>query len=135
MSKELTPLEALERIKNIPILSTPESTQKIFYDKHKKELDLIESALKNYQDLTEYVDTLQGDRDYWYNTAIKNENKLKALEIIKEHRLDIDWFLQFVRQDIDYKYYVYCVEQGDNKFAKRFLLTEEEYNLLKEILL
>lgn len=60
--------------------------------------------------------------------------RFKALEIIKEHRLDIDWFLQFVTQDISYKHYVYCVEQGDNKFAKRFLLTEQEYELLKEIL-
>lgn len=40
-------LKALETIKNIPILSTPESTQKIFYDKHKKELDIIENTLKN----------------------------------------------------------------------------------------
>lgn len=59
---------------------------------------------------------------------------LKALEIIKEHRLDIDWFLQFVEQDISYQHYAYCVEQGDNKFAKRFLLSEEEYELLKEVL-
>lgn len=59
---------------------------------------------------------------------------LKALEIIKKHRLDIDWFLQFVKQDINYKYYVYCVEQSDNEFAKRFLLTKEEYELLKEVL-
>lgn len=68
-----------------------------------------------------------------YSKEIKEV--LITLEIIKEHRLDIDWFLQFVRQDIDYKYYVYCVEQGDNKFAQRFLLSEEEYELLKEILL
>lgn len=64
----------------------------------------------------------------------ESEKKFKALEIIKEHRLDIDWFLQFVKQDISYKHYVYCVEQGDNKFAQRFLLNEEEYNLLKEML-
>lgn len=53
MSKEL---EALERIKNIPILSTPESTQKIFYDKHKKELDIIENALKALEILKIYLE-------------------------------------------------------------------------------
>ena len=58
----------------------------------------------------------------------------KALEIIKEHRLDIDWFLQFVTQDISYQHYVYCIEQSNNAFAKRFLLNDEEYELLKEVL-
>ena len=130
MSKELTPLEALERIKNIPILSTPESTQKIFYDKHKKELDLIESALKNYQDLTEYVDTLQGDRDYWYNTAIKNENKLKALEIIKEKNVDVGLLIRCFN--------AYCIDsacQEYNQWTQGEHLIYEECVLLKEVLL
>ena len=69
------------------------------------------------------------------NALREERDKYKrAVEIIKEHRLDIDWFLQFVKQDITYKTYVYCVEQGDNEFAKRFLLKEEEYNFLKEVL-
>lgn len=68
-------------------------------------------------------------------TELKDAEKYKkALEIIKEHRLDIDWFLQFVKQDISYEHYVYCVEQSDNEFAKRFLLNEEEYERLKEML-
>ena len=62
------------------------------------------------------------------------KKSLKALEIIKKHRLDIDWFLQFVKQDISYKHYVYCIEQSDNKFAQRFKLSQEEYELLKEVL-
>ena len=64
----------------------------------------------------------------------ESEKKFKALEIIKEHRLDIDWFLQFVEQDISYQHYVYCIEQSNNAFVKRFLLNDEEYELLKEIL-
>ena len=66
--------------------------------------------------------------------VLKMIKSLKALEIIKEHLLDIDWFLQFVKQDISYQHYVYCVEQSNNAFAKRFLLNKEEYELLKEIL-
>ena len=91
MSKELT---ALENIKNIPILSTPESTQKIFYDKHKKELDIIETALK-------------------------------ALEIIKEKRIDMSLLLGgFTNTLKEYN-------SGDLIYKK---LTPEEYELLKEVL-
>lgn len=100
--------------------------------------DLFDKLEQEEIEIEDVEDYFQNDDTFNLSIALEvleQVDKLdKALDIIKEHRLDIDWFLQFVRQDIDYKHYVYCVEQGDNKFAKRFLLSEEEYDLLKEIL-
>ena len=122
MSKELTPLQALEKVKD-------------FYPQwrlsNRKDFNIIEIALIENGKLKECYENELKNVSYYNNLALKYK---KALEIIKEHRLDIDWFLQFVEQDISYQHYVYCVEQGDNKFAKRFLLSEEKYELLKEIL-
>lgn len=85
-------------------------------------LSIIRNALENHQDLTEYTDTLQGDRDYWWNIAIKNENKLKALEIIKEKRVNVDWLLETDNVE----------EYNESLYVE---LTKEEYDLLKEVLL
>ena len=129
MSKEPTPLQALERIGELKVGCHYEKCAFLVIDFLKDSYDykIIETALKEYEGAKNHIKALNEER-------IENSLKLKALEIIKEHRLDIDWFLQFVEQDISYQHYVYCVEQGDNKFAKRFLLSEEEYELLKEIL-
>ena len=56
------------------------------------------------------------------------ENKLKALEIIKKKNADI----------LDIKLYEnyehYCIAKEDSRLRKDWWLTEEEFNLLKEIL-
>ena len=127
MSKELTPLQALKTI----ILGTNVDTYRSSVEEIDNAISIIETALKENEKLKECYKNELKNVSYYNNLALKYK---KALEIIKEHRLDIDWFLQFVEQDISYQHYVYCVEQGDNKFAKRFLLSEEEYELLKEIL-
>ena len=105
---------------------------------NKEQQELYEKLLKKVneyclgyaaEDVIEAIDALVD------NYEIGEVKMTEALEIIKEHRLDIDWFLQFVKQDISYQHYVYCVEQSNNAFAKRFLLNDKEYELLKEILL
>ena len=57
-----------------------------------------------------------------------------ALDIIINHRMDMEWFRQFVDPDTDYETYLICLEEGDNKFAQRFMLSREEFNLLKRVL-
>lgn len=119
MNKELTPLQALENI-----IET-------FIDKDSEDIKTVRKALKRLEKLKECYENELKNTAYYNNLALKYK---KALEIIKEHRLDIDWLLQFVKQDISYQHYVYCVEQSNNAFAKRFLLNDEEYELLKEVL-
>lgn len=111
------------------------------YEGRKEDLDTIFTALKDYEHLELYFKQAKELKEL-YKAELKNVSYYnylalkykKAVEIIKEHRLDIDLFLQFVTQNISYQHYVYCVEQSNNAFAKRFLLNEQEYELLKEIL-
>lgn len=111
-------LEALNRIKNIPILSTPESTQKIFYDKHKKDLDIIEDALKRKEEL-ERMHTNALDK------IAKDRKKLKAFDIIKEKNVDV----QLLKDSKNLNDYNWCVHTKDRA------LIQDEFDLLKEVLL
>ena len=99
-----------------------------------EDLVIIESALKRIPKLEKALRLEIENSAQLNNERIKDLKKLKGLEIIKEHRLNIDWFLQFVKQDINYEIYVMCIEESDNEFAKRFILNKEEYDLLKEAL-
>ena len=73
------------------------------------------------KDLSHLLNTYIDEDNYDYSTAILINKKLKALEIIKEKEVDIKAINDL--QDLqDYNYY--CSPE----------LTQEEYNLLKEIL-
>ena len=87
----------------------------------KNNLLVIEKALLKAQEPKQYVDELK-----------LVENKLKALEIIKEKRIDIESFYSsFIESDYDYDYNFYEIRYGT---YGKYCLTEEEFNLLKEIL-
>ena len=66
-----------------------------------------------------------------YSNEIETIRKsLKALEIIKEKRIDIESFYSsFIESDYDYNFY----EKRYGTYGK-YELTEEEFDLLKEIL-
>ena len=66
-----------------------------------------------------------------YSSEIETIRKsLKALEIIKEKRIDIESFYSsFIESDYDYNFY----EKRYGTYGK-YELTEEEFDLLKEIL-
>ena len=89
MSKELTPLEALERLR-------PKTTYEPYYTRSEKRhyCDIIETALK-------------------------------ALEIIKEKMVNINTLIHHCLCLADY-----------NKFQaqRKYELTQEEFDLLKEVL-
>ena len=131
MSKELTPLQAFN---NLCAHLDYDTTDYMFNGSCEEDAEIIETELKRIPNLEKALRLEIENSAQLNNERIKDLKKVQALEIIKEHRLDIDWFLQFVKQDISYQHYVYCVEQSNNAFAKRFLLSKEEYELLKEFL-
>ena len=63
------------------------------------------------------------------------EKELKALEIIKKKKVNVDNFLNHIEKDTDYKEYKrLCGLYKIMVFSDKEL-TQEEYELLKEVLL
>ena len=105
MSKEL---EALERIGELKVGCHYEKCAFLVIDFLKDSYDykIIETALKEYEGAKNHIKALNEER-------IENSLKLKALEIIKEKILDMDYF---------------------NVIADRCDLTYQEYELLRKVL-
>lgn len=141
MTKEL---EALERINQ-------KFVQKEWNNKPReteKDFDTIETALK---ELIEYKKVFEKlnldisdsvDLENWIKLAqfhYENKNKkLKALEIIKEKEVNVHNFKEIIIKH-KWNYEQYVDEENDpntsgHQFAYK-LLTQEEYDLLKEVLL
>ena len=112
MSKELSPLEALEKIRK----------EIAYYSLYKKHLDTIETALKDYEELKKLklLPYPKVNDEEYRRSVIK---RLQALEIIKDKEVNVFIFLH----SGDLETYNDMVE--DNR-----KLTQEEYNLLKEVL-
>ena len=104
MSKEL---EALERIRD-----TLHQFRPNLLENRQRDFKLVETALKRLEELEELKTSF--DRQL--------EKKLKALEIIKEKKVDV-FCLLFAGLDI----------YNANIHPSRFI-TQEEYDLLKEVL-
>ena len=102
MSKKLTPLEWLRYYERI----VRESNQTF----RPNGLKVIETALKENEKLKECYENELKNTAYYNNLALKYK---KALEIIKEKILDMDYF---------------------NIIADRCDLTYQEYELLREVL-
>lgn len=122
-SKELTPLEALERIKKW----FPFKVNELEY----QDICIIETALKNYQELLErpcvlvgrtnghtkaLIDMISKNYKEIKITNLDDDKQLKALEIIKE-------------------YFVLTSEYGQVSLETKKLIPEDKYDLLKEVLL
>ena len=58
------------------------------------------------------------------------EKSLKALEIIKEKKVDM-WHLTDL---LEQRYEMYLAFCKSEKYEEDYILTEEEFNLLKEVL-
>jgi hypothetical protein len=135
MTKELTPLEALERLKN-----TPTYDNSLVKDFHPSCCEIIETTLKNYEELTSkpvilcrrthessqaLIDTICKNYKEVKVTNLEDEKKLKALEIVKEKKVDVQMLID--RKNLNE--YNWCVHEQSRA------LTQEEYDLLKEVLL
>ena len=132
-------LEALERIRKIRVNGGFDTID--YFPVHKKDLDIIETALKR-QDRIEItaIDIEQDNKELCKENKKlkkalkekeKDEKKLKALEIIKEKSVDVG-FLQFLKSCSNERYNNYIIEHAWTKNTKK--LTQEEYDLLKEVL-
>lgn len=125
MNKELTPLEAIDRVKNhLEVLymscdNDGSESGSVYY-----ELDIIETALKEKENIEKTINELFSENGKVI-TTIDIKKKLKALEIIKKKRVDVNCFLIY-----DLKRYNDFIAK--NEFMK---LTQEQYDLLKEVLL
>ena len=133
MNKEL---EALEVIKHTTDLDRPNEL-----NGYKEELDLIETALKRlegYENHTTFTMVYQINALWDENEELRkrlnemyelqekyylDQRKLQALEIIKEKEVNVFIFLH----SGDLETYNDMVEENRK-------LTQEEYNLLKEVL-
>jgi len=122
-NEKLSPLEALEIIKHTTDLYRPNEL-----NGYKNELDIIETALKRNVELELANIELEHHLKLAEKELNENERKLKALEIIKEKRVDVCLLISCI-YDFDLDYYNSCM------CNKERCLTQEEYDLLKEVLL
>lgn len=113
--KELTPLEALDRI-----CEHLDLDDAYFYSKNGEKADykVVETALKEYEGAKNHIEALNKER-------IDSVLKLKALEIIKAHP---EQLLDIIGTD-NYNEYL------DLDYAPNQYMSEENYYLVKEVLL
>ena len=103
------PSEALKCLEKVNVcLETKED-----YSNWEKQYNTIKQALLKAQEPKQYVDELK-----------LVENKLKALEIIKEKNVDVHW-IKIINE-------LEAYNEDKNSWEKE--LTEEEFSLLKEVL-
>lgn len=152
MSKELEALENIKRdleyitrLDYVDPIVRGEVRDELYkiYHRELPELDIIETALKNYEKLTSkpailygrthghtqaLVDTICKNYKEVKITNLEDEKKLKALDIIKEKNV---WFWVFRR--------THNVNEYNEKVALYYPecdeLTQEEYDILKEVML
>ena len=141
MSRKLTPLEALDRLKCFKTLNRD------------YEFEIIETALKNYQELLEkpcvIMGRTQGNTQAFIDTISKNykeikitnlvdEKKLKAFKIIVEKEIDI-WLLKVCDYENYCRIRTKCLETNVESMADCDkpaipLPSQEEFDFLKEML-
>lgn len=128
MSKELSPLEALERIKNAPTIYVGCASD--IYTRFAYECKKIEKALKRLESIEDTRFIILGGRMSGKSQKLNALLKLKALEIIKEKKVDIGLLIRCLN--------AYCIDsacQEYNQWTQEEHLTYEECVLLKEVML
>ena len=120
MTKEL---EALEEIRNISIYSSCGEYQGESFEIYKDEIHSIETALKRNIELKKGIKTLE-------KKCNRYQKKLKALYIIKEKSISVGILQMCLNLDA---YNNRIIEHPNVIKTKK--LTQEEYDLLKEVLL
>ena len=105
-------LEAFNRIK-----SYFNPKQLLTKEKTLSDLNTIEKELREYEGAKNHIEALHKER-------VENSLKLKALEIIKEKEVNVYDFKEY---ESKYEYNKHTEEEFQE-------LTQEEYDLLKEVL-
>ena len=145
MSKELTPLKAHKELKS--------RYGKYFSLQDDERAKVIETTLKNYEELTskpvilcrrtheeaqKLIDIICKNYKEVKITNLEDENKVKAFEIIKEKRVDVDWFIECLSCGKPLEVYndrYDKIRSCDGKNYHFMKLAQEEYDLLKKVLL
>ena len=120
MNKKITPLRALERIKE-------------FYPtwrlSNRKDFKIIETALNDYFVYKQDYERVMREKNSLLKECAKNQKKLKALKIIKKKRVDVALLMSCC-----------CYKQYCDFYIKRWkdveniqLPTKKEYKFLKEV--
>lgn len=125
MSKEL---EAFETVKMEIIASKGEDFQLEFDEELYQSLEIIETALKRLESIEDTRFIILGGRCSGKTQKVYTLLKLKAFEIIKEKRVNVNQFFKHCSNNDKWGY---------NKTVcdKKRQLTQEEYDLLKKVLL
>lgn len=90
--------------------------------------------LKDKEQLEKAFDSLSKENEKVMKELSKEIEKNRALEIIKEKRVNVDNFLNHIKKDTDYKEYQrLCGLYKITVFSGK-KLTQEEYDLLREVL-
>lgn len=146
-NKELTPLEVSKQLKDFVLEFVKNGLDRIFIH---GSFDIIDKTLKDYEELTSkpvilygrthghtqaLVDSICKNYKEVKITNLEDEKNLKALEIIKNKNVDIDFFKYCCQEFND----EVCIEQYNIRHVECSNdgkpLTKEEYDLLKEALL
>lgn len=146
MSKELTPLEVSKQLKDFVLEFVKNSLDRRFII---GSFDIIETSLKekenienrldeifenhNIKSFTELNERLCDYNELKFDDDIKRK-KLKALEITKNTRVDTN-LIKFSKDYDDYCGLEVIKLLGEKEIPKQKGITEEEYELLKEVLL
>ena len=127
MKNELSPLECLRIVKEFALEFIENNLDKRLIIGG---CDIIETELKDYEKQKQLVQTLQ---DKIYVKEMKYAKQEKALEIIKEKKVDIAILIES-ESLYDYNDYM---NNSDiyNEYGNSRQLTKEEFDLLKEVLL
>lgn len=117
MTKELEALKQIERdleVENI-------------FDDRIEEIKIIETALKRLEELEQKHNKLLYNYQELVHCGLESEQKkVKAFEIIKEKRVDVNWLLAC---------FTHTKELESYNQDRRHKITKEEYDFLKEVLL
>lgn len=109
-------------------LKESEQIKAVLQDFHLANPQNLIDYLKNCKELEKEYSRLVGEKTFLVNKVADEQKKLKALEIIKDKRLDVAWLIKWLKSD-DYDRYHHVM------LYHREDLTQEEYDLLKEVLL
>lgn len=123
--------EGLEALKNIKI-NCCTFEEKTLYQ---TEFAIIEKELKRLakiDDLLEEIGIDENDLPIWFEMQKQDGKKVNALEIIKEKNVDVRYLKVCFTDEFGNGCSAYNRWKQDNE---NNYLTEEEFNLLKEVLL
>lgn len=127
-------LEALAKIKKHDIHKTLINKKFVMDKEWEENYQIIEKELKRLEELEKAFKALSKDDEKAKKLLSLEIEKNRALEIIKEKRVDVCYFMN-CRTLEEYNDDVLASYAYDEVDAEQRMLTQQEYDLLREVLL